>query len=489
MTLYYEQPKTKIDIPTQKAKLMESFVKHPTRAFLTSVANSYKNRQKTVFSLKLSAFMSLILGISSFSAEAANWYVRPNASTYGTGTGQNWTNAWSGFSNISWTGVACGDTIWVAGGTYTQVLKPNKKCTSSARLSIRRARSDATEATSAAGWTTSFDSSVHQTNGAGIVLNGDWDYITISGRTTSAGGGNGWWIDARGLTSAAGIEFVNGAASDYNVFEYMDLQGPGFVVYTGDGRGIDATPFSTATGNVFSHMKIWGWEAGVYHVGINGSTFEYLDMFDIDASNRATYHPNGIYAASSSNVIVRYSKFHKGSYASTGEGIFFEQSGGSSNWTIYGNLFYDHDWDSGVKALNIASPVPGLKIFNNTFSNVNNVFYKAEVGCGSAETRNNLFYNASPQNCGTMSNNLVLTASGTFNNLSAKDFHIAGTTGTNLPRNAGTNLSAYFKTDMDGNVYGADGAWDIGAYEFSSTGAPPPSVTPITPPSNLTVKP
>jgi len=488
MTLYYEQPKIKMNTSTKKIKLMKIFIEHLTRTSFFNVRHSYTNRQKTVFSMKLSSLMFLFLCALSSGAEAANWYVRSNASTYGTGTGQNWTNAWSGFSKINWTGVACGDTIWVAGGTYNETLKPNKKCSSSARLSIRRARSDATEATSAAGWTTSFDSSVHQTTGAGIVINGDTDYITISGRTTSAGGSNGWWIDARGLTSASGIEFVNGAGADYNVFEYMDLQGPGFVVYTGDGRGIDATPFSTATGNVFSHMKIWEWEAGVYHVGINGSTFEYLDMFDIDASNRATYHPNGIYAASSSNVIVRYSKFHKGTYASTGEGIFFEQSGGSSNWTIYGNLFYDHDWDSGVKALNIASPVPGLKIFNNTFSNVNNVFYKADVGCGSAETRNNIFFNATPQPCGTMSNNLVLTSS-PFTNLPAKDFHIVGTIGTNIPRNAGTNLSTYFKNDMDSSIYGADGAWDIGAYEFSSTGSPTLTVTSIAPPSNLTVKP
>ncbi|MCI0563572.1 MAG: hypothetical protein MN733_34295 [Nitrososphaera sp.] len=427
--------------------------------------------------------MFLSLGSLSDVARAANWYVRPNGTTYGSGNGTSWSNAISGFAGISWSSVSCGDAIWIAGGTYTQNLLPAKKCTSGARLAIRRARSDAPEVTSATGWSASFDASVHQTNGAGIIFNGDWDYITISGRTISAGGNHGWWIDFRGPTAGKGIDIVNGAAADYNTFEYMDLQGPGNINYTGDGRGIDATPFSSATGNVFSHMKIWEWESGVYHAGINGSTFEYLDMYDIHALNWATHHPNGIYCSSANNVIVRYSKFHKGPNGyGTGEGIFFEQSGGCNNWQIYGNAFYDLDY-TGVKALNIASPATGLKILNNTFDNVILAMY-IKVSCGAgSETRNNLFYAASPGTCGTMSNNLTLSSPSAFVNRATHDYHIVDTVGVNLPRNAGTSLSSYFQADMDGITFGTDGLWDIGAYEFSST----PSQS-LAAPSNLRVQ-
>lgn len=420
-------------------------------------------------------------------AQASDWFVRPNGGSYGTANGTSWSAAYNGFSGISWSSVACGDTIWVAGGTYTQDLVPAKKCSSSARLNIRRARSDATAATSAAGWSSTFDASVHQTNGAGIGFTGDYDYITISGRTTAAGGGNGWWIDLRGRTAGAGIEFTNGAAADYNVMEYMDLQGPGAVTYSGDGRGIDATPFSTATGNVFSHMRIFDWESAIYHGGMSGTTFEYLDVFDIQAANWSSYHPNGIYSVGSANVTVRYSKFHKGPNGyGVGEGIFFEQSGGSSNWLIYGNLFYDLN-TTGLKAIEITSAVPGLKIYNNTFDNIIVPGVYVNGGsCGSgSETRNNLSFGTSaPSTCGTMSNNLTIASSPVpFVNRSAKDYRIVSTTGSSYPRNAGADVSATLRVDMLGATFGGDGLWDIGAYEFNSG-----TTAPLAAPTGLTVK-
>src|SRR5437763_886648 len=68
--------------------------------------------------------VALVLFLAALSgavrSEAANWFVRPNGATYGSGNGSSWTNAWSGFSSIAWGSVACGDTIWIAGGTYTQ---------------------------------------------------------------------------------------------------------------------------------------------------------------------------------------------------------------------------------------------------------------------------------------------------------------------------------------------------------------------------------
>ena len=304
--------------------------------------------------------------ISINAACAADWYVRPSG---GSGSGTNWNTAWNGFSNISWSSVACGDTIWVAGGTYTQDLVPKKNCTSGSRLYIRRARSDASECTGAAGWNTSFDTTVQQVR-SGISFNGNYNNITISGRTTSSGGAHGWWINFTGDTSGPGIEWPNGSNASYNTIEYMDVQGPGNITYSSDGRGIDATPFSSATGNTFSHMKIFGWESGVYNVGIDGSTFEYIDMYDIMAVNWSSYHPNGIYISGSKNGIIRYSKFHKGPGGNAvGEGIFFEQAGGASNWQIYGNLFYDIT-GSGLKAIEITSVVANLKIWNNTFDNV-----------------------------------------------------------------------------------------------------------------------
>ena len=448
---------------------------------------SWFARKSRTASRLLRTFVTLSLAYACVSVYAADWYVRPDGGSYSPNSGKSWNSAFNGFSGIPWSSVACGDTIWVAGGTYKQSLLPAKKCSNSTRLSIRRARSDASGATAAAGWTPSFDSTVHQINGAGIAFNGDWDYITISGRTVASGGANGWWIDLQGRTQGSGIEFANGAGADYNIMEYMDLQGPGAINYTGDGRGIDATPFSSATGNVFSHMRIFDWESAIYHVGINASTFEYLDVYDIMAANWSSWHPNGIYASGSRDVIVRYSKFHKGPKGyGVGEGIFFEQSGGASNWKIYGNIFYNLN-STGLKAIEITSTVPGLQIYNNTFDNiiVPGVFVNGGAcGSGSA-TKNNLSYATSPPNtCGATANNITIaSAPMPFVNRASHDYRIVATTGGSYPRNAGANLSSVFTSDMNGISFGLDGAWDVGAYEYDSG-----VDVPISPPIGLTVK-
>lgn len=414
-------------------------------------------------------------------ASAADWFVRPNGTTYGNGTGTSWTNAFSGFAAIPWGTVGCGDTVWAAGGTYTQDLEPAKTCTPAARVAVRRARADAPAVTASPGWHAGFDSTVHQA-GAGIGLLGNWDGITISGRTTAAGGGHGWWIDLRGLTQGTGISFANGATADDNVFEYIDLQGPGAINYTGDGRGIDATPFASATGNLFSHLRIFDWESAISHVGMNGSTFEHLDVFDIMAANWPTFHPNGLYTSASQNVTVRYSTFRKGPHGhGVGEGIFFEQGGGAANWSIYGNVF--HDLDSiGLKAIQITSAVPGLRIANNTFDNVAvpGVFVNGgSCGAGS-ESRNNLsFATPAPAACGVSSNNLTLASTPMpFLDRGAHDYRIVAAVGAGYPRNGGVSMAGLFTADRNGAVFGADGAWDVGATEYGSTPPAPPGGTP-----------
>jgi hypothetical protein len=441
---------------------------------------------RSLFRPKFACAVSLALfaGMNALPASAADWFVRPDGGSYGSGTGRDWSNAFAGLGGISWSSVACGDTIWVAGGNYTRDLAPAKKCSASSRLSIRRARTDAAAATSAAGWSSSFASTVHQISGAGIVFNGDWDYITISGRTTAGGGDRGWWIDMTGRTSGAGIEFVNGAGADYNTMEYMDVQGPGAINYTGDGRGIDATPFSTATGNTFSRMRIFDWESAIYNAGINASVFEYLDVYDIHAQNWSSYHPNGLYTSGAKGGIVRYSTFRKGPKGhGVGEGIFFEQAGGSTDWQIYGNVFSNLD-QSGLKAIQMTSNVGNIKIFNNTFNNIIVPgVYVNQGSCGSgAEVRNNLFVKTSgPSSCGSASNNLVSSSTGVF---ADSAFRIVSTVGSGYPRNAGQDLSSLFRSDMTGMGFGTDGAWDIGAFEYSTgTAAAVPS-----PPTDVRVQ-
>ena len=435
------------------------------------IARSYCNTKPTkILFFLASILVGLFTGSMFDQVEAANFYVRPSG---GSGAGTSWTAAWNGLNGINWGSVSAGDTIWVAGGTYTSGFSPAKSGTSGSRINIRRARSDASECTSAAGWNASYDSTVRQTGGVNF---GGYNYITISGRTTASGGSNGWWLDYTSRTSGPGIEWPNGSNGSYITIEYMDLQGPGAINYTGDGRGIDDTPFSSASNHTFSHMKIWDWESGAYIAGMNSPIFEYIDMYNIMAANWATYHPNGIYIIGSNNGIVRYSKFHYGTNG-CGEGVVFSDGGSWSNWQIYGNLFYDL-LGGGLKSIQYQqASTQGVKIYNNTFINNQVNLYLSSASCdASSESRNNLIYGSGGSiNCGSSSNNLTVS-SDPFVNRTGKDYHIVSTVGAGYPRNAGIALGSTYIMDMDGVTRGADGTWDIGAYEYSSG---PPSGFPV----------
>jgi len=420
------------------------------------------------------------------SAQAANFYVRPNGGTYGNANGSNWDNAFNGFSGISWASVSCGDTVWVAGGTYTQSLSPRKKCSSGSRLYIKRARADATECTGAAGWNAGFNATVTQASSGIVFSDAENDYITISGRTTSSGGDYGWHIDFTGNTQGEGIYIDQSASYDYNTFEYIDIQGPGYVHYTGGGgKGIYINSYGASpegTGNMFSHIKVHGWESGIYNTSIQATTYEYIEMYDIaeDCTNDC-FHANGIYISGSNNSIVRYSRFH----GNLGVGIFFSgMSPSYDGWKIYGNVFYDIT-ESGDRGILVGNPIKNTLIYNNTFHNVSSPVDDSGPGYCSTGTqsKNNISYNSGTVTCGTSSNNLRQNTPNPFVNSATHDYHIVSTIGAGYPRNAGANLSSYFNKDMDEITFGGDGAWDIGAYEWSSGGGKTPA-----PPSDIQVR-
>jgi len=419
---------------------------------------------KRIFFIALFVFM-----MCSIDSQAADWYVRPSG---GSGAGTSWTASWNGMNGIKWSSVSCGDTIWVAGGTYSSNLNPQKACTSGSQLYIRRARSDASACTTAAGWNAAYDSLVLQ-NKCSIVFLTDTtaNYITISGRTTESGGGYGWktYVPA-GTGTGNGISMENNATSlTYLTLEYMEVAGPVTTSNppTGDARGIDDSPYQTTSSNhTFSHMSVHGWESGIYSCYGNNHTFEYIDMYDIYGTS--SIHPNLFYIIGSDNGIIRYSKFHDS--AASGTGVAFSDGGSFANWKIYGSLFYDM-MDSYGTAIGVQdAPITGLKIFNNVFSNNYYNINLASASCGSGcETKNNIFHGSGGSfSCGTTSNNLTTSDSSIFVNRAAKDFHLVSSVGSGLPRNAGTSESSYFSTDMDGTTFGGDGTWDIGAYEYSS---------------------
>jgi len=64
-------------------------------------------------------YWMFLLPLAMGTAFGANWYVDPQAT--GANNGTSWTDAWTNPTNIVWAGVKPGDTIFVSGGTTSQV--------------------------------------------------------------------------------------------------------------------------------------------------------------------------------------------------------------------------------------------------------------------------------------------------------------------------------------------------------------------------------
>ena len=55
-------------------------------------------------------------------------------------------------NQINFSSVACGDTIWVAGGNYSTTLTAAKNCSSGSPLTINRVLASDSTPAAAAGW-------------------------------------------------------------------------------------------------------------------------------------------------------------------------------------------------------------------------------------------------------------------------------------------------------------------------------------------------
>src|SRR5262249_15811523 len=100
--------------------------------------NRYASGRLTVlganFVPKVAILSLLLSGLPCPLFAGTNWYVRSDAG--GLKNGTDWNNAWPEFTNIVWTSVNAGDTVWVAAGLYRSQLKPSKSGSSGSVVSI-----------------------------------------------------------------------------------------------------------------------------------------------------------------------------------------------------------------------------------------------------------------------------------------------------------------------------------------------------------------
>jgi hypothetical protein len=135
-------------------------------------------------------------------------------------------------------------------------------------------------------------------------------------------------------------------------------------------------------------------------------------------------------------------------------------SEGANNVKVYNSTFVSLPGGAGIRFPNDKST--GNEALNNMFLNVGAVDWTYVT-----KHDYNWFLNSGDQNEAHMETGTVSP----YLNVSAGDFHLKTDT------TSGATLPAPYNIDPEGNVRGAGGIWDRGAYQFSSdqvSSAPPP---------------
>ncbi|MGZ3797033.1 MAG: hypothetical protein ACXVB1_11740, partial [Pseudobdellovibrionaceae bacterium] len=129
---------------------------------------------ETGLSTRFFIFVLTLLPQISF---ATDWFVRANAG----GNGTSWASAWSDVTNISWSSIQPGDTLWIAGGSYgiLSLGKSGNADTPTGRIFIKRATSLSHGSDS--GWNSAYDSQVVLSSIRWETLNVG-SYVTIDGQ-------------------------------------------------------------------------------------------------------------------------------------------------------------------------------------------------------------------------------------------------------------------------------------------------------------------
>lgn len=313
-----------------------------------------------------------------------SYYVRSGGA--GSHTGADWSNAWD-ISEVTWTGtseLSAGDTLWVAGGNYTGAWELKGSGVATNLIYVKRARTTDTECTSAAGWSTGFDSQVilnPTTNTYGIYVentsltNGAGRYITVDGRISE-----GIKINLIDTILSTGIK-ISGLGNYTTTFRYIAIYGPstnantGKAFWTNEVRGFNISADGTnyISNITLEYLTISGLVTGGILYCTDGVIYQNSDMNTIECIT-GDPHGNLIYMSMNKNLTIRWNQFHDSMFA---VGLFMTYLGDngfpSSNIWIYANIFRDSTQaaDRAIEVRTGATGTGPLFIYNNTLLHIN----------------------------------------------------------------------------------------------------------------------
>jgi len=464
------------------------------------MASAMKTRNPimTVIFLFCVAFGCLALaGIS----EAANWYVCSGAS--GLKNGTDWVNGWTDVANINWNGVSAGDSIWIAGGNYG-VLTIGKSGSSGSPIYIARVRTTDSVPTAAAGWKSSFDSTVTLSQ---VVNAGSYSYWTLDGRIPQPNAG----LQIMGSLTVNAVEFYQGSANMSHI-TLTNLLISGSVTDNSMGGVNDVRCINfngSASGYSISYLTL-----SYSELRDNNTLLSFLNMnnvtmvhnlFHNNYRGNSSYHPNVIQTIGLTYVTFAYNEITN--WQDEGIMMDFISTGDAVNdhWYLYSNLWHDPmapDTNYPRILESQYNPQTNIFFYQNTVVNLwqgilagnggswasscvskNNIYYaynasdNGQIGFGNS----NDDYNLSNENNLLGSHSINNATSSIFTNFAGGVYTIVATVGAEYPRGKGVYLGSPYTTDFAGNTF--TNPPSIGAYEYVGTTNNPPS-----PPKNLSIR-
>lgn len=426
-----------------------------------------------------------VLCLSAGLAEAANRYVRPDAT--GRNDGTDWVNAYTSLPSA----LVRGDTYYLADGSYGARTFADP-LSGSAVITIKKATSG--DHGSAVGWLAGYG------DGQAIfdsVIRFESGYYVFDGQSRNESN----WFDG----SAYGIR-VNHNNKDQNIVIQKYGRAPSNITIkhvfvdailgnlpSGTVRryAIDTDDFdggSTATNLVFTRMFVSGSNNVWFLRTTAGAIIEYSASSGA-ASNAGNHGEIVNLYYSGNNAIIRFNQW-KDAFIGYG-GTALVAITKADGLQFYGNVAWNFEVGDAAVGFNGYSSSRN-RVYNNTF--VGGVGYNSGTAWGIGTDNlvyNNLFVNCRIVNLdGTRDYNgfsdgnnrgeahgQISVPTSIFVNYAGGDFRLKAETSGGLP------LGAPFNADPTGRTRGADGTFTRGAYEFEAGAASAPLA-----PVNLVVR-
>jgi hypothetical protein len=365
----------------------------------------------------------------------------------------------------------------VAGGIYNQFWELyHGGAGRDKRLYIVRATAAAHGTNT--GWQTSFDAQV-RINSGGINVRKNASYITVDGMVE-----DGIRIQGSGDFRRIYVYCYPGERITDIVIRNMDIEGPGLNLGNGGSQSL-AVQFTgrelhAITNVTVSQCKIHKFpNALVKYNGVQNFLLEKSILYD----SQDTVQHEDYLIADGSDGVIRWNIM----YNTEAQGIYV-RTNGTAPWYIYGNVLYQEkafDWHTryegsgGGVAICGSTVTPDLPAIKNVYA-YNNVvvgYRQAFSRIYSGAAYNNIFYDnyaldlsgvdhdynwfSGNSNYGE-AHGVAGGSACPFVNATAFDFHLSDISSA---INRGKSLSIAYATDLEGKLRGADGAWDMGAYE------------------------